>query len=205
MVAWVPGSRPLPGQRPGPFRQARYADHSLDPLTAMPWAGFWGKSLGIFCGVLGLFQGGIPEIRLEVFEGMGIFTANASSQFRQYQSGFNQGWSSEGTGYLSQQALGYALASWAVRRGDREAAWSKPLNASVRSDFKMSMGWILGDGGPSEPTGHRLGRGGGRGGGERAHGDDGADNGKLLLTVDVDGKDPAAARKGALDRPGGDG
>ena len=54
---------------------------------------------------------------LTVFLGFGIFNANTAVQFKQFEDGVMQGWSSSRQGYLPEEAFGYALAlyTW-VRR-----------------------------------------------------------------------------------------
>lgn len=79
---------------------------------------------------------------LTVFMGLGVFTANAAKQFRQYQSGFLQGWSGSNAGYLSQAQFGYALALFAWLRDESNPDWSKSLTANVRSHFKKSLKYL---------------------------------------------------------------
>ena len=78
---------------------------------------------------------------LTVFLGLGIFTANSAAQFRQFQNERQFGWSTQHLGYLSQRMFGYALAKFAIERGD-QAAWASHLTTNVRSDFKNSKKWL---------------------------------------------------------------
>lgn len=79
---------------------------------------------------------------LTVFLGLGIFTANSAGRFRQYQDERRAGWSMKRLGYLSEQVYGYALARFALERGDKDLKWTKHLSANVRSDFKRSRAWL---------------------------------------------------------------
>ena len=48
-----------------------------------------------------------------VFPSRGVFTANSSRRFQQYQEGRRYGWSMQRPGYLPEVVYGYALARFA--------------------------------------------------------------------------------------------
>jgi hypothetical protein len=79
---------------------------------------------------------------LTVFLGFGIFNANAAFQFSQYTSTDSQGWSAQRLGYLPERVWGYALARFAIERGEDDPKWSRFLATSVRSYFKSSIKWL---------------------------------------------------------------
>lgn len=79
---------------------------------------------------------------LTVFLGMGIITANSAARFSQYQNERRQGWSMQRLGYLPEQVYGYALAKFAMERGEPTPDWSKHLCTNVRSYFKQSRRWL---------------------------------------------------------------
>jgi hypothetical protein len=77
-----------------------------------------------------------------VFLGLGIFTANAAARFEQHQDARTQGWSMERLGYLSEEMYGYALARFALERGEDRPAWEKYLSTNVASYCKRSNKWL---------------------------------------------------------------
>ncbi len=77
-----------------------------------------------------------------VFLGLGIFTANAALQFKQYQNGRTQGWSVQRLGYLSEEMYGYALARFAFERGEDRPEWKKFLSTNVAAYFNLSSKWL---------------------------------------------------------------
>jgi len=79
---------------------------------------------------------------LTVFLGLGIFTANSAARFTQYQDERRQGWSMQRLGYLPEQVLGYALAKFAMERGEAKPDWAKHLCTNVWSYFKQSRRWL---------------------------------------------------------------
>lgn len=79
---------------------------------------------------------------LTVFLGVGIFNANASGQFKQYQNERQYGWCMKKLGYLPQEAYGYALAKFAREREEHKPAWEKHLSTNVRAYFKRSRNWL---------------------------------------------------------------
>ena len=79
---------------------------------------------------------------LTVFLGLGIFTANSSERFKQYQDDRRQGWSMQRLGYLPQEVFGYALAKFALERGELKPKWASHLSTNVRAYFKSSCAWL---------------------------------------------------------------
>ena len=79
---------------------------------------------------------------LTVYLGLGIFTANSASRFRQFQDERRVGWATQRLGYLSERVFGYALAKFATERSDHKAEWSKHLSSNDRSDFNNSRRWL---------------------------------------------------------------
>ena len=79
--------------------------------------------------------------------GFGVFNANAVFQFQQYTGYDRQGWSTRRLGYLSEEQFGYALARFAVERGEGKPAWARYLGTNVGSYWKRSMGWLGAEGG----------------------------------------------------------
>lgn len=79
---------------------------------------------------------------LTVFLGFGIFTANAAFHFKQYTTDRSQGWSAGRLGYLSEELYGYALARFALERGEVKPAWRKFLSTNVSAYLKRSAAWL---------------------------------------------------------------
>jgi len=79
---------------------------------------------------------------LTIFLGFGIFTANSAFRFEQHSDNFSQGWSARNLGYLSEKALGYALARFAFERGEKRPAWRSFLCANVASYMRQSLAWL---------------------------------------------------------------
>jgi hypothetical protein len=79
---------------------------------------------------------------LTVFLGLGIFTSNSAGRFTQFQDERHQGWSMQRLGYLPEHAYGYALAKFALARGESKPAWIKHLSTNVRAYFKRSHSWL---------------------------------------------------------------
>jgi len=79
---------------------------------------------------------------LTVFLGLGIFGANSVARFRQFQDATRQSWSMERLGYLSEEVYGYALARFAIERGESKSEWAKHLSTNVRAFFKRSRVWL---------------------------------------------------------------
>lgn len=79
---------------------------------------------------------------LTVYLGFGIFTANCSSRFRQWEKDGKQGWSMQHLGYLPEEVYGYALARFASARGERNPKWIRHLSINLRSYFRKSAAWL---------------------------------------------------------------
>jgi len=77
-----------------------------------------------------------------VFLGLGVFTANAAAQFEQHQDGRSQGWSMQRLGYLSEEMYGYALAKFALERGEDRPEWRKYLSTNVSAYCRQSSKWL---------------------------------------------------------------
>ena len=75
---------------------------------------------------------------LTVFFGLGIFTANSAFSF----DGSSQGWQAQRRGYLDEEMFGYALALFALMRGERNPAWSRYLEGSVSTFFKNGLKYL---------------------------------------------------------------
>lgn len=79
---------------------------------------------------------------LTVFLGLGIFTANSAARFKQYQDERRQGWTMQRLGYVPEQVHGYALARFAMERGEGKPDWARHLCTNVLSYFKQSRRWL---------------------------------------------------------------
>ncbi len=75
---------------------------------------------------------------LTVFFGLGIFTANSAFTF----DASSQGWQAQTRGYLNEQMFGYALALFALMRGEHNPGWSRYLEGSVSTYFKNSLKYL---------------------------------------------------------------
>lgn len=82
---------------------------------------------------------------LTVFLGMGIFTANAAREFRRHEDG----WRHRRTGYLTERMYGYALASYAWRRDEKDPAWSEFLDANPRGYLRDGLAYLRAGRGPA--------------------------------------------------------
>jgi hypothetical protein len=78
---------------------------------------------------------------LTVFLGLGIFTANSATRFKQYQDDRRQGWSMQSLGYLPEQVYGYALAKSAAERGEAKAEWAISPPMFGRTSSNHALGW----------------------------------------------------------------
>ena len=80
---------------------------------------------------------------LTVIFGLGIFNANAAFNFRTGA----QSWGYSKLGYLSQMEWGFALAMFAILRGDHRPVWLKHLTKNIQSDFKAGVDYLVGNAG----------------------------------------------------------
>jgi hypothetical protein len=85
-----------------------------------------------------------------VYLGLGIFNANASRLFRQFQDGRQQGWSMNRLGYLPEVVFAYALARFAAERGEEHPAWTSHLSTNLKTWFRQSAAWLKKDSQPIE-------------------------------------------------------
>jgi hypothetical protein len=75
---------------------------------------------------------------LTVFFGLGIFTANSAFIF----DASSVGWQAQRRGYLDEEMLGYALALFALMRGERSPTWSRYLEGSISTYFKNGLKYL---------------------------------------------------------------
>ena len=68
---------------------------------------------------------------LTVYFGAGIFNANTAFQFNQWTDNTHQGWSTRRMGYLPEHMWGYALASYAWMRGEKNPSWARHLRENI--------------------------------------------------------------------------
>jgi hypothetical protein len=74
-----------------------------------------------------------------IFFGLGVFTANAAFDFSQTHSGWRQ---TSHLGYLGEALSGYALASFAYRRGERDPAWAAALEVNPRTYMRRGLRYL---------------------------------------------------------------
>lgn len=79
-----------------------------------------------------------------VFFGFGIFAANSAVIFEQWTNSQYQGWQVGGGGYLDEETFGYALARFALLRGETKPEWSSYLNTNVKHYLKQSIKFLNG-------------------------------------------------------------
>ncbi len=77
-----------------------------------------------------------------VYLGLGIFTANASRNFRKFQDDRSEGWSMSRLGYLPETVFGYALARFAKERGEEHPEWDRYLSTNLKAWFRRSAEWL---------------------------------------------------------------
>jgi hypothetical protein len=85
-----------------------------------------------------------------VYLGLGVFTANASRRFLQFQDDRRQGWSMSRLGYLPEVVYGYALARFAKDRGEESPAWAAHLSTNLKAYFRQSAVWLREESRPIE-------------------------------------------------------
>ncbi len=74
-----------------------------------------------------------------IFFGLGIFTANSVIRETNWRSGQLSGWSVAKAGYLSVGHYAYALARFALERGENKPSWIKFLRADVKGWMKTEL------------------------------------------------------------------
>ena len=79
---------------------------------------------------------------LTIYFGAGIFNANASFEFFQWQDTKSQGWQASRLGSLTEQVFGYALACYAWFRGETKPVWRKYLRENILYYFDDSMHFL---------------------------------------------------------------
>jgi hypothetical protein len=75
---------------------------------------------------------------LTVVFGFGIFTANAAFEFDQD----HRGWRSQRLGYMTEQMFGYALARYALLRGEPAPRWAAHLDVNPRAYMKQALRYL---------------------------------------------------------------
>jgi len=84
-----------------------------------------------------------PVDLVAVYLGMGVFAANAAREFTKERSG---NWGLRMTaarlGVLTEEMYGYALARYAIMRGEANPVWAKHLDTNPRTYFKRSMAYL---------------------------------------------------------------
>lgn len=73
-----------------------------------------------------------------VYLGFGVFLANSSIQFSQWQDNEMQGWGISGQGYLSELELSYGLAIFCLLKGCEIKPVLKHLKPDIRSQMKKA-------------------------------------------------------------------
>jgi hypothetical protein len=81
-----------------------------------------------------------------VFMGLGVFAANSAFRFEQHTSYDRQGWSTKRLGYLSEELFGYALARFALERGELKPAWASYVSSNVAPYLHRSLAWLKANG-----------------------------------------------------------
>lgn len=79
---------------------------------------------------------------LTVFLGLGLFTANSAFRFTQFRDSVSEGWNAERKGYLTEEMFAYALALFALMRGEHNPAWGQFLQGSVKTYFKNALKYL---------------------------------------------------------------
>ena len=80
-----------------------------------------------------------------VYLGMGIFTANAAFHFGRipgYGIEPAGGWQSRRLGYMTEQMFGYALARYAIYRGEADPPWARYLDTNPRVYMKQGIRFL---------------------------------------------------------------
>jgi hypothetical protein len=73
-----------------------------------------------------------------IFLGAGVFTANAAFDFSRTQGG----WQSSHLGYLGETLSGYALAYFALLRGELEPSWAAALDTNPRAYLRQGLRYL---------------------------------------------------------------
>lgn len=83
---------------------------------------------------------------LTVYLGLGIVTANSVLRETSWSDGQMSGWSHSRRGYLTMDMYGYALALYALSRGERSPDWLHHLRPDVRRACRNGLRYILENG-----------------------------------------------------------
>jgi hypothetical protein len=75
---------------------------------------------------------------LTVLFGLGLFAANAAREY----AADSRRWRSSYQGYLSEQMWGYALARYALLRGEPDPGWAGYLDTNPRAYLKQSIRYL---------------------------------------------------------------
>jgi len=78
-----------------------------------------------------------------VYLGCGILGASTSFRFQKFTRLYTEGWSMNRVGYLPEQVWGYALAKFAMERGEQKPTWASFLEGAVADYFRKSMRWLM--------------------------------------------------------------
>jgi hypothetical protein len=79
---------------------------------------------------------------LTVYLGMGIFTANAAFDFSRQAGCRVDSWQAQRLGYLTEQMYGYALACYALLRGEPHPPWARYLDTNPRVYLKQGVRYL---------------------------------------------------------------
>lgn len=75
---------------------------------------------------------------LTVVFGLGVVTANAAFAF----NADDRGWHSQRLGYMTEQMYGYALARYALHRGETDPAWARHLDTNPRGYMRQALRYL---------------------------------------------------------------
>lgn len=79
---------------------------------------------------------------LTVFLGMGIFPANSALHESNWSDGNWSGWTVGKRGYLSMHMYGYALALYALARGEQNPTWAMYLRPDTKAYLQRAIRYI---------------------------------------------------------------
>ena len=77
-----------------------------------------------------------------VFLGLGVLTANTAFRSSEQLMGTRYEWRARRLGYLSEEMYGYALAIFALKRGEDNPDWSRYLSINVRTYLQQSLRYL---------------------------------------------------------------
>jgi hypothetical protein len=79
-----------------------------------------------------------------VYLRMGVFNANAAYDFSRVAQGLATGWRTQRLGYLTEQMFGYALARYAVMRGEPDPPWARYLDTNPKVYMRQGLRYLRG-------------------------------------------------------------